>query len=1374
MFELLFGLIVLGIVVTLITLIGHGLWLIAAALWKSLFGGSPVSSLHGERCAACGHPHGLKDGVCQVCGHRTAQTRLIELKTAFQQIMQLRDKGQISDAVHAEVTAALARRRAEVLSQMNLSDATQSASTALEPSPKLSPTSSGAPGVRPRPPVDSTTPSPFAQPPISMPLDAEVLDAEVVDAEPVTGAAGAPAAVPSATAASAWRAGAEEAAAAPAAERFSPRRTFADMLQAFMEEKNIRWGELASGILIVGSAIGLVISLRATLEQLSERIPYFPALLFMLGTVAIHGAGLYTLRRWNLRSTSRGVLIIATLLIPLSFASGMLLSGQIPVTHPIYPVAVAIGLLGYGGITALSARALFAQGWWRLVVAVTGTAVGQLIVNRLSETETGWPPLLAATALFAVPLASYLVPTLSQLRQVARKRYLTPARAGQTFTVLGVSVFALVVPLGLMAWGSIRETLCLLSPSLSVAMSVVLGIGIAVQWRSHSRSMAEIRTAGTALAILGGLLMLGTLVLAWPEPYVLIAVSAVTAVVLAAVAVVGRMPILYTGTIAAATFTYLLVFHLVLGQFEPAGSTRGRDLVAALLMGRSAVALLLPAAAVGLSGAWLMSRRRHPEGTLFVVSGGSIAVISILIAGYAGFWSRVDAVWMTPVLTVYAAAALIAAASMRRIALTWIGSGLLFVALVHLTGWNEWFLARLEQWRLPLGNPLLAGVICHGLVVELLAIAVWVRARRRGGKDGSDDPAFRRALLGPLCISGVLTAAGAVPFVLPAGRAVLGSHAVYAAAIAVTWLVAGCVHRWRELVVAFQMAMTVAICFAVAAFAVRQPWLESVWNDPRHWQLQVSVLGLWCAASVAARLLLRRWPACEWLSRPRSISVDAVLLATLIGALLLIGTMGCWPGTLAELGLTSPGSRLATSSWHTYGFGTGSWIALTCLGLALVLTVVERTTTSVIVGLCVLTATIPLLLAGRFESQLAVASALRWSFSIYCAAWVAAFAAREQIAGWANRLLPTSGSSDGFRAVVIRDLAVALGMVPVVFLTLWAVLLMAGGATLGGPHQDAFLAGHPRALYGIPLVILVLCALGAAARDREPVLSFLGSLLLQFLIGLVVLLPDLGTPAGRSSEVRVLLAQWIGCGLAGYTLVWLVLSRWIEPRGTAVGSWVLRLQMWLATATVVLLAVWVVAAIFPTPAAVGVEATYLGRWPSYLAAGLLLSVLIGHYRPDRRLQTLLLMVIACVLTTLAAATANAFDSSGSWLSYHVLTAGYLVIGLAGAGWACWRTAVADGRARVQEMAAWAVGIAVVTGVLIVRGCLAPGDPWNPWWTAGTCAGEFALFSALALRGRNQWLSYVSLLVGLFATTILWDALHGVSSGWAGLDLIYCN
>src|SRR5205814_2932709 len=109
------------------------------------------------------------------------------------------------------------------------------------------------------------------------------------------------------------------------------RRSLAEMLQAFLEEKNIRWGEILAGLFIVVSAVGLIISLRNTLKA----IPYFPALMFMLFTVLFHGAGLYSLRKWNLHAVSRVVLVISLLLVSLSFGAGIVLSGSGDARRPL-------------------------------------------------------------------------------------------------------------------------------------------------------------------------------------------------------------------------------------------------------------------------------------------------------------------------------------------------------------------------------------------------------------------------------------------------------------------------------------------------------------------------------------------------------------------------------------------------------------------------------------------------------------------------------------------------------------------------------------------------------------------------------------------------------------------------------------------------------------------------------------------------------------------------------------------------------------------------------------------------------------------------------------------------------------------------------
>jgi hypothetical protein len=84
----------------------------------------------------------------------------------------------------------------------------------------------------------------------------------------------------------------------------SPRRPFSEVLNAFMEESNIRWGEIVGGLLIVGCSTALVVSLWSEISQ----IPVLKFLIFTTVTAALFGIGLYTEHRWKLPTTSRGIL----------------------------------------------------------------------------------------------------------------------------------------------------------------------------------------------------------------------------------------------------------------------------------------------------------------------------------------------------------------------------------------------------------------------------------------------------------------------------------------------------------------------------------------------------------------------------------------------------------------------------------------------------------------------------------------------------------------------------------------------------------------------------------------------------------------------------------------------------------------------------------------------------------------------------------------------------------------------------------------------------------------------------------------------------------------------------------------------------------
>src|SRR5215212_2814114 len=80
-----------------------------------------------------------------------------------------------------------------------------------------------------------------------------------------------------------------------------PRRSFSEVLNSFMEESNIRWGEIIGGLLIIGCSTALVVSLWAQISQ----IPVLKFLIFTTVTAVLFGIGLYTEHRWKLPTTSR-------------------------------------------------------------------------------------------------------------------------------------------------------------------------------------------------------------------------------------------------------------------------------------------------------------------------------------------------------------------------------------------------------------------------------------------------------------------------------------------------------------------------------------------------------------------------------------------------------------------------------------------------------------------------------------------------------------------------------------------------------------------------------------------------------------------------------------------------------------------------------------------------------------------------------------------------------------------------------------------------------------------------------------------------------------------------------------------------------------
>ncbi len=234
----------------------------------------------------------------------------------------------------------------------------------------------------------------------------------------------------------------------PTRQRFplSDRRAWSDVIASFLAVHNIRWGELIAGVLIVFCSIGLVLSLWSTLTTVHRVVP---ALIFMTANAAIFLAGFYTLAKWKLRHTSRAVILIATLLVPLSVMAGLAttqdLRAAVSLNDPITVSAILFGIAVNGVLLLGAGRALYGRKRARaFAVSVAGPTLVIPFIPALLRTfgESAGYIVLIASAIAIVAQVDFQKPR----RSSAVDRRLLSAGARRQWTFLGVSAFALIAP----------------------------------------------------------------------------------------------------------------------------------------------------------------------------------------------------------------------------------------------------------------------------------------------------------------------------------------------------------------------------------------------------------------------------------------------------------------------------------------------------------------------------------------------------------------------------------------------------------------------------------------------------------------------------------------------------------------------------------------------------------------------------------------------------------------------------------------------------------------------------------------------------------------------------------------------------------------
>ena len=514
----------------------------------------------------------------------------------------------------------------------------------------------------------------------------------------------------------------------PAAER---RESWSRLLATFMEDRNIRWGELVGGLLIVGCSIALVISLR---EQL-EGIPYFQFFMFSGVTAALFGAGLYTAHRWKLESTSRTVLLIATLLVPLNFLSMTWLS---PAGGVLYTLATGgVALLLFAWMVRLSERLIVPSGGYLAVLGVIGNAAVLLVLSKLIDPETR---LEAALAWGCLPAACHVLSLGVFLRKLVAQPKLEEGHVRELFVLLGVVTFATLATLSVLGFRTPPTAAVLqpLAPLVSVICIPVVAAGLLVVRRlTNQPALAGARTAGTGIAISGLFLMAAALGLAWPQPGVLILVAVLNWTAMSVLAVRANLPAIHTVALACVTLGYLTGFHWLWGNLDFSSDAALRQALTRALLSIQSGTSLTVLVIVIVAASELMVRRWREHAVWYAGAAVALGLVSVSLATVEGLYRPgAEIVARTTIVyLIYAVISLLANVRWKKAQVTYVGLGLAIGATFWALRW--WRGSFSPEWPAFLGIELLA----------MSVLAVWCKRSVVGEPSPASGNAGRQGWL---------------------------------------------------------------------------------------------------------------------------------------------------------------------------------------------------------------------------------------------------------------------------------------------------------------------------------------------------------------------------------------------------------------------------------------------------------------------------------------------------------------------------------------------------------------------------------------------------------------------------------------------------
>lgn len=1248
----LFGVITfLLIFFTIITVVGHLIWISVAWIFYKLSGKGkePPASKESvwERCVNCGELVRDSYEKCFRCGtpKPSDQTKELkkELEAAWRQIHNLHRKGSIDSQTFNAIKDALETERDRILGK---------------PKPQPAPKTEPEPFVT-QTPIETwkeTQPTRVTveQTPTFKQEEAKDI-IESVEPIVVQETFKSTNVWPSSET---WKEEKKESQPAPPPPPpipQQPSRSWTEVVEAFMEQSNIRWGEIVGGLLIIGCSTALVISLWNQISQ----IPVLKFLIFTSVTAAIFGIGLYTEHRWKLPTTSRGILTIATLLVPLNFLAIAAVS-SVEISSYIVLVCEALAPVLFFIFVYFAGKTLTPNFPQVLAIGVLGSSIGQILIHHFSTAEMAQGRVLSlgfvTTICFVASLVWMMLKTKSNDE-------ITEETANSIFITLGTSTFAAILPLSLLLYKSadVGNTLMWISPLIGLCAAPLLASGVFLWKGIEDKKLAYSRLAGTTIAIIGGLIVFASMLIAYPNPASIVLTALINFLVFTAIAFLFNLPVAHAIALFAFTLAFTVGVQVITGSV-PWQMPRTEPLLPILFSPRTGQLFAPLFLLYFFASEFLRSKTRDKDSGSYFVASLAVTAISMALLAYFGFAVSGDVYFLTPIFTIFAAGIFAYAWTRKLNALAWVAS---FILILSLTQGYGYLYRAFFAWQ--------TALLIYSTLATIAAIIFWQR-----GEDA------KRIYANPLRWA-ALIASGFVVIALIQSRpwqstAMITAKLYWLSLIwfGLLWLISS---RW--LFAATQSALMSACLLTTKLILQNFDWYDFrplVYLHPTALHIYGSMILILTIAWTILRLTIKRFAfagsaehenknnllqSLHSFLNKQEVTFDRLAALFVFITFIFLTIYSAMHGVVYELSLRDEILKLSDIAGysHAFSYGFSAWVVFALLLLTAFILMKEKARFFYLyVAIITLSLACPLI-ASNWETPIAVASAWRWFAALFL---ILSFVAMQR----GETILQTLGltTEDTANLWLAEKLSSFLSITPILIFTLIPLLFVSIDFAIQGTASGFFNSIGVVFSYTLPLALVTIILSLKYMFAGNPRSALRAGLMATLAVVTAHLFSVYSTNGAMDRTVATQVFQLIAISCSAFSILWLATRKLFDVNENG-SRYYLGSLISLGAASNLFLITPVALRLFAQPEWIGIGTLETGSFRGWLAL-IFCLIAVGWFLKSFEIKVRVIILYAALfcISAMKAFTLARWDNHTNWRGFHIL-----FLGMIATAWLMWLT-----------------------------------------------------------------------------------------------------